>query len=114
MSVIKSSNKLIKDLLQWTLTILRYLSVSLITICLLVVLCDVIRLQGIRLPGIGFVIIYLSVMFFPVTILILGIWIYSFVLSIKRLSKTEKGFFWVHVANMALVIGILLLIIVWN
>lgn len=49
-------------------------------------------------------------MFFPIVIAILGSWIYSFILSIKGKSKTDRMFLCVHIADIILVIGIFVML----
>lgn len=89
--------------MRWIITFLRYTSVLLITLFLCVVIYDM-RYHA----GYVYIIIYFSIIFFPVTILMSGFWIYSLILSLRGHTDVEAILLSVHILDIVLLILILL------
>jgi len=84
---------------------MRYVSVALITAVLLLLLIN--SYEEDLWAGI---IIVAMLMLFPITLPIIGFWIYSFVKSIKGHTKSDKRFLWVQVTDLIILVAVIFLL----
>lgn len=96
------------DRRQRFLRFMRYLSVAVVTV-LLLAFVDVVFQQDAPAISPGLFILMCAVVFFYVTIPIVGFWLYSFIIAIRRRTKTDRILLWLHIADLLiLVIGVYL------
>lgn len=81
------------------LQFLRYAAVIVVSVCLLVLLiCSIAAKDDVWL----ICFIFIAFMAFYITIPIIALWIYSFVLAIMRFTKTDKILLYFHIADILL------------
>lgn len=77
---------------------LRYLSIAIVSVALIALFISTIDNDDFWF--VTFILI--AVMFFYVTIPIIGLWIYSFIKSIRRRNQTDKVLLYFHIADLLL------------
>lgn len=81
------------------LQFLRYAAVIVVSVCLLALLiCSIAAKDDVWL----ICFIFIAFMAFYITIPIIALWIYSFVLAIMRFTKTDKILLYFHIADILL------------
>lgn len=101
---VKQSNKVILLILA----VFRYASVAIVTLCSLILF--IFSLSNTYANILDLIIFIGFIIYFPVILLTLGFWLYSFVLSIKRKSIANKVLLGVHIVDIILVIGAFLML----
>lgn len=84
------------------LRFMRFVAVALVTVTLLIVFIHSIGLEGFDLDLALFAFILISSTLFFITLPIAGFWIYSFIKSLKRRTKTDKILLWFHIIDILL------------
>lgn len=87
---------------QIFLLFMRYLAVAIVTVWLLSFVFEMLHPEDLA-PG--FMSLTAAIIFFYITIPIIGFWIYSFIKSISRRTKADKILLWFHLADL-LILGI--------
>lgn len=87
---------------QIFLLFMRYIAVVAVTILLLAFMFEMSHPYDF---GPGVMLLAAAIVFFYITIPVIGFWIYSFIKSISRRTKTDKILLWFHFADL-LILGI--------
>ena len=85
---------------------MRYFSVAVVTVWLLVFLIASADKDEFRAVGV----IVVLILVFLVIIPLIGFWIYSFVKAVRRRTNTDRILLWFHIANLLLLGGIVYLL----
>lgn len=86
---------------QIFLLFMRYIAVAIVTVLLLAFMFEMSHLDDF---GPGFMLLAAAIIFFYITIPIIGFWIYSFIQSIGRRTKADKILLCFHLADL-LILG---------
>lgn len=87
---------------QIFLRFMRYIAVVIVSVWLLAFMLEMSHPDEFMA---GFMLLAAAIIFFYITIPIIGFWIYSFIKSIKRRTKTDKILLWFHFTDL-LILGI--------
>ena len=89
---------------QVFLRFMRYVAVAVVTVWLLVIAIEEINEDDF---GVAFL---AALLFFFITIPLVGFWIYSFVKAVWRRTKTDRILLWFHIADLLLLGGVVYLL----
>ncbi len=85
---------------------MRYLSVAVVTVWLLVFLIASADKDEFRAVGVIVLLFFVFLFIIP----LIGFWIYSFVKAVRRHSKADRILLWFHIADLLILGGIVFLL----